>query len=96
MPKAAPRVMRFRDADFRPRFEYGDQAQAANLCGEADGSELGSGLVRLTNARIPWTIKYDEVVLVLEGALTIQTGRWCSFGKSIGLNMAASRNKVNI
>ena len=73
MTKTAPRVMKFGQADFQPRFEYGDQAEAAHLCGEADGSELGAGLVRLTNANIPWTVKYDEVVLVLEGTFTVQT-----------------------
>ena len=73
MKKASPRVMKWASADFQPRFEYGDQAQAAHLCGEADGSELGSGLVRLTKAQIPWTIQYDEIILVLEGALTIRT-----------------------
>ncbi len=73
MTKAEPRVMKWGNADFQPRFEYGDQAQAAHLCGEADGSALGAGLVRLTKARIPWTIQYDEVVLVLEGEITVQT-----------------------
>jgi ethanolamine utilization protein EutQ len=73
MTKAKPRVMKWTNADFQPRFEYGDQAQAAHLCGEVDGSELGAGLVRLTDARIPWTVRYDEVVLVLEGTFTART-----------------------
>lgn len=72
--KTAPRVMRFANADFLPRFEYGDQAEVAHLCGESDGSELGAGLVRLTNARIPWTVKYDEVILVLEGIFCCRIG----------------------
>ena len=58
---------------FTPRFEYGDQAQVAQLCGADDGSKLGVGLVRLSNAAIPWTIKYDELILVLEGVLTVKT-----------------------
>ncbi|MEM7069400.1 MAG: ethanolamine utilization protein EutQ [Pseudomonadota bacterium] len=71
--KSPARVMRWANADFQPRFEYGDQAQAAHLCGDADGSELGAGLVRLTNANIPWTVKYDEIILVLEGTFTVRT-----------------------
>ena len=73
MTKSAPRVMKWQNAEFKPRFEYGDQAQAAHLCGDADGSELGAGLVRLTKARIPWAIRYDEIILVLEGTLKINT-----------------------
>jgi len=71
--KALPRVMKLKDADYVPRFEYGDQAQVAQLCGADDGSKLGVGLVRISNASIPWTIKYDEFVLVLEGQFTIKT-----------------------
>lgn len=58
---------------FNPRFEYGDQAQVAVVCGADDGTKLGAGYVRMKNAEIPWTIKYDEVVLVLEGEFTIRT-----------------------
>jgi len=65
--------MKFEDAVFSPRFEYGDQAQVAQLCGAEDGSKLGAGLVRMTKSSIPWTIKYDEFILVLEGTFTVVT-----------------------
>ena len=71
--KSAPRVINLADVPFVPRFEYGDQAQVASLCGADDGSKLGVGLVRLQSASIPWTIKYDEFVLVLEGRFTVIT-----------------------
>ena len=74
MPKSPPRVTRFADLQFSPRFEYGDQAQAVQICGPDDMSELGAGFGRLTHARFPWTIKYDEIIIVLEGSLTIHTG----------------------
>ncbi|MCP5073621.1 MAG: DUF861 domain-containing protein [Rhodobacteraceae bacterium] len=74
MPKSAARVQRFAEMQFMPRFEYGDQAQAAVICGQDDGTELGAGMGRLTNARFPWTIKYDEILVVLEGALRIHIG----------------------
>lgn len=70
--KSPPRVMSLSEASFVPRFEYGDQAQVAQLCGADDGSKLGVGLVRIKNADIPWTIKYDEFILVLEGTFTVQ------------------------
>ena len=71
MSKSTPRLGRFAAQSFAPRFEYGDQAAAAPFCGEEDGVELGAGWGRLTNARFPWTIKYDEVLLVVEGELTV-------------------------
>ena len=71
--KAPARVMSLDKLSFTPRFEYGDQAQVAQLCGADDGSKLGVGLVRLSKAAIPWTIKYDEFILVLEGTFTVKT-----------------------
>ncbi|MCY4291452.1 MAG: ethanolamine utilization protein EutQ [Roseovarius sp.] len=73
--KAPARVQRLSDANFAPRFEYGHMAKASVITGTGgDGAKLGSGYVRLRNAEIPWTLKYDEVILVLEGHLTVRTG----------------------
>jgi ethanolamine utilization protein EutQ len=70
--KAALRVERFDALKFAPRFEYGHMAQLADTCGDKDGSELGTGWCRLTAARIPWTIGYDEVLTVIEGSLRLR------------------------
>ena len=72
--KAAVRLTSFDALEFAPRFEYGDVAEVAGVCGDSDGTELGVGWGRLTNARIPWTIKYDEVLTVFEGQLRLHTG----------------------
>ena len=69
--KTAVRVARFADLEFSPRFEYGEMAQVVEVCGSKDGTELGTGWGHLTNARIPWTIKYDEVLTVFEGQLRL-------------------------
>ena len=53
MGKSPPRVNRFADLNFQPRFEYGDQAAATQVCGAEDMSELASGYGRLTNAHFP-------------------------------------------
>ena len=72
--KAPARVASLSKAAFVPRFEYGHMAEVSVVTGkDGDGTKLGSGFVRMTNAEIPWTIKYDEVILVLEGRLTIRT-----------------------
>jgi len=72
--RSTPRSVRFADLEFAPRFEYGEMAEVAGICGCEDGTELAAGWVRLDNARIPWTIRYDEVVTVFEGALRVHTG----------------------
>ena len=69
--KAPPRAVRFEDLDFVPRAEGGDMAQLAHVSGTAEGTPLGTGFARLTKARIEWTVKYDEVLIVLEGALKV-------------------------
>ncbi|MFT4742507.1 MAG: ethanolamine utilization protein EutQ (cupin superfamily) [Yoonia sp.] len=58
MKPTAPRVMEWSKTTFNPRFEYGDQAAAAPLCGTDDGSKLGAGFGRMTNASFPWTVQY--------------------------------------
>jgi len=70
--KTEVRVERFDGLEFTPRFEYGEMAEVSGICGAEDGTELGVGWGRLSNARIPWTIKYDEVLTVFEGVLKLQ------------------------
>ncbi len=72
MTVTQPRVCPFEEARFLPRFAYGDQAEIAEICGTADDTQLGTGFARLRDADIPWTVKYDEVLLVLEGEVSIQ------------------------
>lgn len=67
MKTSQPRVMEWAKSNFQPRFEHGDQAQAAHLCGTDDGSKLGAGFGRMTKASFEWTVQYDEIILVLEG-----------------------------
>ena len=69
--KSPVRLQRFADLQFTPRFEYGHMAEAVEICGASDGSRLGAGFARMKNAYIPWTIQYDEVLIVFEGKLRI-------------------------
>jgi ethanolamine utilization protein EutQ len=70
--KAHPRVERFDNLQFVPRAENGHMAQLAEITGEKDGTVLGTGFARLTNAHISWTVRYDEVVTVIEGAFRVR------------------------
>jgi ethanolamine utilization protein EutQ len=69
--KAEVRLQHFDELEFTPRFEYGEMAEVCGICGAEDGTELGVGWGRLSNARIPWTIRYDEVLTVFEGVLKL-------------------------
>ncbi len=71
--KSPARLVRFTELEFKPRAEGGDQAQLASICSSEDGSELGCGMARLTNARLEWTVKYDEVLHVVDGQVTVHT-----------------------
>ena len=68
-----PRHIAFNELPFRPRFAYGEQAEVAVVTGSEDGTALGSGFARFLRATIPWTVQYDEVLLVLEGEVTVET-----------------------
>ncbi|MEM8649394.1 MAG: ethanolamine utilization protein EutQ [Pseudomonadota bacterium] len=67
------KVIAFGDLQFTPRFEYGDQAKVTVVTGPDDGTQLGTGFARFIDAEIPWEVKYDEVILVLEGNVSIKT-----------------------
>ncbi|MEO1140359.1 MAG: ethanolamine utilization protein EutQ [Pseudomonadota bacterium] len=71
--KARAQVMPFAKQAFAPRFEYGEMAQVTEVTGTSIGTRLGTGFGRFTNAHIPWTVEYDEVLLVLDGRLTVRT-----------------------
>ena len=73
MTKTAARKITLGDLPMHPRFEHGEMAQVAEVTGAGDGTRLGTGLVRMRRAAIPWTVQYDEVVLVLEGCLTLRS-----------------------
>ncbi len=70
---ATARRIAFGDLPFQPRFAYGDQAEIAVVTGAEDGTPLGSGFARFRQAAIPWTVRYDEVLLVLNGRVTVET-----------------------
>ena len=72
--KAPAKVMRYKDLAFKPRFAYGEMCSLAEVCGAGFGTEMGYGLARFTKARIPWAIKYDEVLMVISGVLRVRTG----------------------
>ena len=73
MEKAQPRLIKFSDLVFLPRNEKPEMADLAEISGESDGTMLGTGFAKLKKARIEWTVKYDEVLLVLDGHVKVHT-----------------------
>lgn len=67
------KVAPFDTLEFAPRFDYGHMASVTQVVGAGDGTPLGGGFGRFTDAKIPWIVKYDEILLVLEGELTVRT-----------------------
>ncbi len=72
--KAKAQVIRFEDVPFKPRFAYGDQAQIGQVTGGDQGAQFGYGFARMTNAKIPWTITYDEILYIVSGVLRVHIG----------------------
>lgn len=73
MSKTPPSKIAFADVPFRPRGEGGDMALLSMITGTGQGTELGTGFGRMKQARLEWTVLYDEVILVVEGALRVTT-----------------------
>ncbi|MEM6375522.1 MAG: ethanolamine utilization protein EutQ [Pseudomonadota bacterium] len=71
--QAQAQVMSYANRRFLPRFSHGDMAQIAKITGTEHATRLGTGFARFRQAEIPWQVKYDEVVLVIEGRLKIRT-----------------------
>ena len=72
---AEARRIGFDTLAFAPRFAHGDMGQVVEVTGTGEGTVLGTGFARFTDARIPWTVRYDEVLLVLEGRVTVRTAQ---------------------
>lgn len=71
--KSSPRVVTLPQLIFQPRFAFPEMAEIADVTSEQDHSQLAGGFVRFKNAKIPWELRYDELILVLEGQLVIET-----------------------
>lgn len=71
--KSPARVARFEALEFQPRFAFPEMAEVVEVAGLADRSELAGGFARFSDARIPWQVKYDELILVLSGEMAVET-----------------------
>ena len=72
----------FSSLEFQPRHTNGDIAQGVEIIGSKDGTKLGFGFGKMTSGTLDeWTVKYDEVITCLEGAISIHAhGQTCNLG----------------
>lgn len=73
MSQSSAAVIPFDQVQWRARKEGGESAALGVVSGPAQGTELGTGFGRMNNARLAFTLPYDEVLLVIEGKLRITT-----------------------
>lgn len=69
----SPRVVKFAELEFTPRFAFPQMCEVVEVAGLKDRSELSGGFARFKNAEIPWQVRYDELILVLEGEFSVDT-----------------------
>ena len=56
---------------------YGEgpgEASIARLVGPQDSSTMGAYLARFHGRSVPWTVRYDEVIVCIEGEFHLRTG----------------------
>lgn len=67
------RVNRFEELSFAPRFAYPEMCSVVEVAGQKDLSEMAGGFARFTQAEIDWQVRYDELILVIEGIFSVRT-----------------------
>ncbi|MEQ1954681.1 ethanolamine utilization protein EutQ [Mesorhizobium sp. CN2-181] len=63
-----------REMKFEPYGGPPGQATIARLVGPELSSSMGGGIATFDNCSIEWTVLYDELIVVLEGAFRLQLG----------------------
>ncbi|HIT56413.1 MAG TPA: DUF861 domain-containing protein [Candidatus Galloscillospira stercoripullorum] len=53
----------------------GDRVYTHDLFSLTESPRLGAGIMEMEDTTFPWTLRYDEMDYVIEGRLTILTGR---------------------
>lgn len=68
------RHYRFKEMNFELYGEAGDGASIARLVGKNDSGSLGAGIATFNHCSIRWRVRYDEVIVVLEGSFRLRFG----------------------
>lgn len=73
----APSVLKKKIADVkREKFDTGnpsDKVWVTDMFSLSESPRIGCGLMEMDNSSFAWTLNYDEMDVVLEGTLTVET-----------------------
>lgn len=74
MPDKAQRVRKFdyRDTVFTHRGGPPGHAEVGRTIDASISKTMGAGFARWEGAHVTWTLLYDEIIFVLEGALQVE------------------------
>ncbi len=68
------RVFKASDRAFEPYGGPPGKATIARLIGPEISHSMGAGVATFDDCSVAWTVLYDEVIVVLEGAFRLRTG----------------------
>ena len=69
-----PKVFRRATTEFKPYGEGFGTASIARLVGPQDSLTMGAYLARFDERPVSWTVRYDEVIVCVEGLFRLTTG----------------------
>ena len=69
-----PIVFRRATTAFQPYGEGQGNASIARLVGPQDSQTMGAYLARFDERPVTWTVRYDEVIVCVEGVLRLTVG----------------------
>ncbi len=68
------RHYRFKEMNFEPYGQETDRATIARIVGTVDSGTIGAGIATFDRSSIRWRVRYDEVIVVLEGSFRLRFG----------------------
>jgi ethanolamine utilization protein EutQ len=66
-----PKVFRRATTEFQPYGEGSGNASIARLVGPQDSRTMGAYLARFDERPVAWTVRYDEVIVCVEGVFKL-------------------------
>ena len=69
---SSPRIFKHSEIELKPAITPTGTTSIARLINGANSREMGAGIEYLENVEIDWTVSYDEILFIHEGALTIE------------------------
>lgn len=69
-----PTIFRKNSTTFSDYGEGEGSASIARLVGQQNSTTMGAYLARFNGRSVPWTVRYDEIIVCIEGEFNLYTG----------------------